>query len=176
MKFRRIEDADILVCLEWYNWYIRNSMATFETKELTLEEFKDRVHHVTASYPWIILEDPEPVGYAYLSQFNERAAYDWTADVSVYLRHDTGHKGYGTALMKQLIRMAEQDGYKHLVSIVTEGNTASEHLHEACGFEKMAFFPDFGYKHHAWVGVTYYVLRLSDQFEDSPAEPEDRDV
>lgn len=78
--------------------------------------------------------------------------------------------------MKQLIRMAEQDGYKHLVSIVTEGNTASEHLHEACGFEKMAFFPDFGYKHHAWVGVTYYVLRLSDQFEDSPAEPEDRDV
>lgn len=157
MKFRRIEDADIPVCLEWYNWYIRNSMATFETKELTLE-------------------DPEPVGYAYLSQFNERAAYDWTADVSVYLRHDAGHKGYGTALMKQLIRMAEQDGYKHLVSIVTEGNTASEHLHEACGFEKMAFFPDFGYKHHAWVGVTYYVLRLSDQFEDSPAEPEDRDV
>ena len=36
MKFRRIEDADIPVCLEWYNWYIRNSMATFETKELTL--------------------------------------------------------------------------------------------------------------------------------------------
>ena len=35
MKFRRIEEKDIPVCLEWYNWYIRNSRATFETKELT---------------------------------------------------------------------------------------------------------------------------------------------
>lgn len=176
MKFRRIEEKDIPVCLEWYNWYIRNSRATFETKELTLKEFADRVHRVTASYPWIILEDPQPVGYAYLSAFNDRAAYDWTADVSIYLRHDAGHQGYGTALMKQLIQMTEQDGYKHLVSIVSEGNTASEHLHEDCGFEKAAFFRNFGYKHHQWIGVTYYVLTLSDQFEEEPSKPEDCDV
>lgn len=176
MKFRRIEEKDIPVCLEWYNWYIRNSRATFETKELTLKEFADRVHRVTASYPWIILEDPQPVGYAYLSAFNDRAAYDWTADVSIYLRHDAGHQGYGTALMKQLIQMAEQDGYKHLVSIVSEGNTASEHLHEDCGFEKAAFLRNFGYKHHQWIGVTYYVLTLSDQFEEEPSKPEDCDV
>ena len=176
MKFRRIEEKDIPVCLEWYNWYIRNSRATFETKELTLKEFADRVHRVTASYPWIILEDPQPVGYAYLSAFNDRAAYDWTADVSIYLRHHAGHQGYGTALMNQLIQMAEQDGYKHLVSIVSEGNTASEHLHEDCGFEKAAFFRNFGYKHHQWIGVTYYVLTLSDQFEEEPSKPEDCDV
>ena len=78
--------------------------------------------------------------------------------------------------MKQLIQMAEQDGYKHLVSIVSEGNTASEHLHEDCGFEKAAFFRNFGYKHHQWIGVTYYVLTLSDQFEEEPSKPEDCDV
>ena len=44
---RSIEEKDIPVILDWYNWYIRNSTATFETEELTLNEFKQRVHKIT---------------------------------------------------------------------------------------------------------------------------------
>ena len=70
---RKIEEKDIPVILNWYNWYIRNSTATFETEELTLDEFKQRVSFITEKYPWIILEeDDKPFGYAYYSDFNSR--------------------------------------------------------------------------------------------------------
>ncbi|MBF1113422.1 MAG: GNAT family N-acetyltransferase, partial [Solobacterium sp.] len=49
---RSIEEKDIPVILDWYNWYIRNSTATFETEELTLIEFKQRVHKIIEKYPW----------------------------------------------------------------------------------------------------------------------------
>lgn len=67
---RKIEEKDIPIILDWYNWYIRNSAATFETEELSLDEFKQRVRIITEKYPWIILEeDAKPVGYAYYSDF-----------------------------------------------------------------------------------------------------------
>jgi len=93
---RSIEEKDIPVILDWYNWYIRNSTATFETEELTLNEFEQRVHKITEKYPWIILEENDkPVGYAYYSDFNSRQAYACTVDLAIYLDPNSCHHGYG---------------------------------------------------------------------------------
>lgn len=46
------------------------------------------------------------------------------------------------------------------VSIVTEGNTASERIHEKFGFEKEGFLKQVGYKHETWLGVSYYVKQI----------------
>ena len=93
---RSIEEKDIPVILDWYNWYIKNSTATFETEELTLNEFKQRVHKITEKYPWIILEENDkPVGYAYYSDFNSRQAYACTVDLAIYLDPNSCHHGYG---------------------------------------------------------------------------------
>ena len=40
---RKIEEKDIPVILDWYNWYISNSIATFETEEISLEGFKQMI-------------------------------------------------------------------------------------------------------------------------------------
>ena len=71
---RSLKEEDIPLILSWYNWYIEHSEATFETEQLSLEEFRDRVHMIMKTYPWIILEeDGKPVGYAYLASFIPRA-------------------------------------------------------------------------------------------------------
>lgn len=168
---RMLREDDEFSFLWWYNWYITHSIATFETKPLTDKEFLDRMHAIRSKYPWIVLEDDKQrLGYAYLNAFNPRDAYQWTADVSIYLAPDKCGYGYGKQLMKALIDLARQDGYYNLVSIVTEGNEASMHLHESFGFEKKGFFPNFGYKAGAWHGVTYYVKKLRDP--DPEKEPE----
>ena len=159
---RSIEEKDIPVILDWYNWYIRNSTATFETEELTLIEFKQRVHKIIEKYPWIILEeDGKPVGYAYYSDFNSRQAYACTVDLAIYL--DPCHHGYGKTLMKEMIDTARKAGYKNIVSLVTAGNIASEKLHERFGFTKKATFEEIGYKHNQWLAVSYYYLQLEDK-------------
>ena len=111
---RKIEEKDIPVILNWYNWYIRNSNATFETEELTLDELKQRVAFITEKYPWIILEeDGKPVGYAYYSDFNSRQAYACTVDLAIYLDPNACHHGYGKILMNEMIVIARKSGYKN---------------------------------------------------------------
>ena len=158
---RTIEEKDIPVILDWYNWYISNSIATFETEEISLEGFKQRVAFITEKYPWVILEENDkPVGYAYYSDFNSRQAYACTVDLAIYLDPNACHHGYGKTLMKEMIDIARKSCYKNIISLVTAGNIASEKLHERFGFMKKATFEDIGYKHNQWLAVSYYYLQL----------------
>ena len=144
---RKIEEKDIPVILDWYNWYISNSIATFETEEISLEGFKQRVAFITEKYP-------------YYSDFNSRQAYACTVDLAIYLDPNACHHGYGKTLMKEMIDIARKSGYKNIISLVTAGNIASEKLHERFGFMKKATFEDIGYKHNQWLAVSYYYLQL----------------
>ena len=161
---RTIEEKDIPVILDWYNWYISNSIATFETEEISLEGFKQRVAFITEKYPWVILEENDkPVGYAYYSDFNSRQAYACTVDLAIYLDPNACHLGYGKILLQEMIAIARKSSYKNIVSLVTAGNIASEKLHERYGFVKKATFDDIGYKHNQWLAVSYYYLQLESE-------------
>lgn len=158
---RPIEENDISSCLEIYNWYIENSVATFEETKLSLSQFQQRVHRICEKYPYIVLEENHKIiGYAYLDAFHERSAYQWTVDLSIYLDHTLKLKGYGSLLMEAILLEADKHGFYHVVSIVTEGNTASEKIHVKFGFEKEGFLKQVGYKHETWLGVSYYVKQI----------------
>lgn len=174
---RMIEPKDEFACWWWYNWYISHSTSTFETEPLQQKEFSDRIHQIRERFPWIVLQEEDViVGYAYLSSFNTRAAYNWTCDLAIYLAPDKLGMGYGTQLMKAIIDLAEKDGYKKMISIVTEGNQASERLHEKFGFEKKGFFEKVGYKAGEWLGVTYYMKDLNPtEIGQTPAQPRNLD-
>ena len=170
---RNLQEKDISTCLDIYNWYIENTVITFEMEPLTLQSFTDRVHTITQRYPWLVLEEEgKIVGYAYLDVFNARSAYDYTCDVSIYLDHTIQGKGYGSKLMQALLDVAKEDGYHNAISIVTEGNQRSEKIHEKFGFEKVGFLPHTGYKFHTWLGVTYYQKTIQ---EGEPSKLKNKD-
>ncbi len=170
---RMVKEEDTFALWWWYNWYITHSVATFETQPVSEKEFRERIRTVREQYPWIVMEiDDELVGYAYLSHFNPRDAYDTTCDLAIYLNPEKRGMGYGKQLMKAIIDLAKEDGYYKMVSIITEGNTASEKLHEACGFVKEGEYRNFGYKNNRWLGVSYYVNTLKDvQGDEKPQKP-----
>ena len=126
-----------------------------------------RAAEITASYPWIVLErDGKLCGYAYLSAFNFRSAYRFTADVAVYLNPEETCKGYGRLLMEALEERAKEKGIKKLVSLVTEGNTASERLHHSLGYRKVGTLERSGYKFGKWISVTFYEKDIGTFLED----------
>lgn len=170
---RMIEEKDIPVILAWYNRYILESEATFETEPLSLAEFAERVHKVTERYPWIVLEEDGVLkGYAYLSSFNQRAAYDWTADLAIYVDPGECAKGYGSQLMEALLQTAAEDGYHNIISIITDSNTASIAIHRKFGFENKGTFPLVGYKFKKWLSVSYWQKTLAQGTDDEePAAP-----
>lgn len=158
---RPLEEKDIPQILDIYNWYIENTVITFEEEPLSLDEFTNRVHNICKKYPFIVLEeDNKVIGYAYLDVFNFRKAYRYTADLSIYLNQEARGKGYGSMLMEEIISISKEKGYVNLMSLITEDNVASEKIHSKYGFEKKAFFPQLGYKFNKWLGVSYYQLEL----------------
>lgn len=166
-------ERDGMSCWWWYNWYITHSTATFETEPVSSHDFNERIRTIRKRYPWIVLEDDEKLlGYAYLNSFNPRAAYNWTADLSIYLSPDQCGKGYGRMLMKEIIDLARKDGYHNIASLITGNNTASMKLHESFGFVKTGTYQNFGYKDNTWLDVSYYVLKLCDPDPDViPEQP-----
>ena len=107
MIIRNIKEEDIRRCVEIYNYYIINSTATFEEQPLTEAQFAERVKRISAGYPYLVAEeDGKVVGYAYLDKYNERSAYRYTADLSVYLDKNCVAKGTGSLLYERVERLS----------------------------------------------------------------------
>ena len=93
MNLRFADEHDAAACLAIYAQYIDTSI-TFETALPSEDEFAGRIRSYGAVYPWLIAEeDGEILAYAYAHRAQERAAYDWNAELSVYVLKKRGGKG-----------------------------------------------------------------------------------
>lgn len=67
--------------------------------------------------------------------------------------------------MNNMLHLAKLDGYKKVVSIVTQENTASQSLQDDCGFQLIAKFDEVGYKFGRWLSVFFYEKILNDEVD-----------
>ena len=90
--------------LALYAPYVRETAVTFEYQVPAPEEFRCRVETTLARYPWLVLErEGKLLGYAYASQYQSRAAYQWGAEGSIYLEQGVRGSGLGTPLYRCLM-------------------------------------------------------------------------
>ena len=100
--------------------------------------------------------DGEIIGYAYAHRIRERAAYDWDAELSVYLKQGTHGRGIGTVLLACLIELLEMQGLRHLYSCVTMPNEKSVRMQKKLGFEDAGVWHKSGWKFGAWHDVAWF--------------------
>ena len=63
---RNVSSRDAKAIVDIYNEYVVNSVATFETEPLRVEEMEGRIAGISASYPYLVYVDhDEVVGYCY---------------------------------------------------------------------------------------------------------------
>ena len=80
------DDAESLVGI--YRFYVEHTAITFEYDVPSVEEFRRRIENTLRKYPYLAAEHcGKIVGYAYAGAFVGRAAYDWCAELSIYLDH-----------------------------------------------------------------------------------------
>ena len=113
--------------------------------------------------------DGKPQAYAYASHFHERAAFQWDAELSVYVAACAQQRGIGRALYTCLIAFLQEQGYSTLYALITVPNDNSERLHAKLGFERAALYPRTGYKFGQWRDMIVMEKRLSPPF--APPEP-----
>ena len=155
---RQVNEKDIAELADIYNYYIENTVVSYEEAVLGKEEMQDRVNAVLeAGYPWLVAdEDGRLVGYCYAYAWNQRVAYRHTAEITVYLLPQATGQGWGTLLYQSLFEALKARGIRSVVGGIGLPNPASIALHEKMGLKKVAHFERVGYKFDQWLDVGYW--------------------
>jgi L-amino acid N-acyltransferase YncA len=153
---RFVTPSDATVIAEIYNYYIANTIITFETEPVAPEEIAARIEKHSQVGPYLVYEDKgEVVGYAYVSRFRERKAYEQTVESTIYIKNGSGGKGIGFNLYSELLFQAALK-YHTITAGISLPNEASVRLHEKCGFRKVAHFSEVGRKFGRWIDVGFW--------------------
>lgn len=110
------------------------------------------------------------LGYAYGSRPFSRAAYQWSAEASIYLCPEACRKGIGKKLYIALEALLQKQGYRKVYAIITSANEPSLAFHRAAGYQYVATLPDCGYKFGKWYGTVWMEKELN-SWDAPPCEP-----
>ena len=172
IKLRQATAADGEVLSEIYKYYVEHTSVTFEYVSPSVEEFSSRIVHRLKKYPYIVAEENgKPVGYAFASQFRERAAYGWDAELSIYVSGEKHRGGVGKRLYNAIIGLLRVQNFANLYTWIISPNPVSVAFHESMGFEKISNIKAAGYKHGEWHDVGLYQLRIADMSAPKPIIP-----
>lgn len=154
LMIRPATEKDVPAITEIYNDAILNSVATFDTELKTVEDRLQWLNNHDTMHPVIVAEsDGKVLGWASLSRWSERAAYDTTAEVSLYVDKDYRNQGIGKRLLEMLTLEGKTVGLHALIARITEGNEKSFYLHELFGFEDVGTLKEIGKKFGNYLDV-----------------------
>jgi phosphinothricin acetyltransferase len=161
MLIRLAVPADAAACLDIYRPFVETTHVSFETEPPSLHEFAGRIESTLALRPWIVaLGDEGIAGYAYASPVKDRAAYQWSVEVALYVAERARRRGLGRSMYEALFRVLRGQGFVNAVGVIALPNPASIALHEALGFEKIAHLKRIGFKLGEWRDVGWWELAL----------------
>lgn len=135
------DDLERIVAI--YNTTIASRSVTADLEPVALE---DRIawfeEHSPEHRPiWLMKEGGTIVAWLSFSKFNSRAAYDSTAEMSIYIDPEYRSKGIGSLFLHKAIEECPRLGIRSIVALVFGHNEASLALLRKFGFEQWGLLP-----------------------------------
>jgi phosphinothricin acetyltransferase len=155
---RAAAEQDAAQIADIYNYYVANTVITFEDQAVSQEEMAGRISEVQRrGLPWLVAESAGTVvGYSHASPWKARSAYRHSVESTVYLRRGFEGRGIGKRLYSALLPLLRERGVHAVIGGAALPNEASVGLHLSLGFERVATFRQVGFKHDRWVDVAYW--------------------
>jgi L-amino acid N-acyltransferase YncA len=140
---------------------VTDSATSFELDAPGPDEMERRIVRTLERFPWLVCErDGQVLGFVRAGRFRERAAYQWSAETSAYVRSDVRRSGVARALCTAILEMLALQGYYNAYAAIALPNLASVALHESMGFTPVGVFRSTGYKLGAWHDVGWWQRTL----------------
>jgi phosphinothricin acetyltransferase len=129
---------------------------SFEVDPPDGAEMARRVTALLATHPWLVcVDDGRVLGYAYASKHRDRAAYQWSVEVSAYVHPSAHRRGIGRGLYTSLFAVLTLLGYRNAFAGITLPNDTSVSFHESAGFVAVGTYRRIGWKLGAWHDVLW---------------------
>ncbi len=158
-SIRRVEQGDLPALLDIYNHYVRTTPITFDIEPRTLaqrQEWLDSFKPSGRYQCFVAVEGGKPIGWACSGKYKEKAAYDTSIEMSVYLDPARHGNGLGRTLYETLIAALEGQDIHRLYGGITQPNRASVALHVAMGFRLVGTQTEVGRKFGKFWDVALY--------------------
>lgn len=180
IRIRNVTPRDAAELLDIYAWYVTDTAVTFEYEVPSLQEFTGRIEHIQKRYPYLALEEETEegrriLGYAYAGAFHARAAYDWCAEMTIYLRHDLRGRGLGSRLYSALEEALRQMGILNLYACIGYPKQEDEYLtqasaryHQRMGYRLNGTFTDSGFKFNRWYDMIWMEKMIGEHRQNQP--------
>ena len=147
MLIRKAEITDVPTITEIYNEAILTTLATFDLEPKSVEERTAWFRSHDERFPILVaVEEGKVVGWASLTRWSDKRAYDVTAETSFYVLSDCRGRGIGRKLKEAIIEEARRLGFHSLLARVTETSLESIHLNEEAGFVHVGTLKEVGEK------------------------------
>jgi phosphinothricin acetyltransferase len=167
LLIRDASEDDAAAVQAIYAHHVLHGTASYDLEPPPAEGIRDKIRWVLGQgWPFLVAEaDGELAGYAYATQFRDRAAYRFTAEDSIYVHPDHMRRGVGKALLDVLIERCSSLGFRQLIAVIGGAEPASIALHSACGFHEAGRLHAVGWKKERWLDSVYMQLELAAQGE-----------
>lgn len=156
-EIRDATEADLPDIREIYNYYVANSVVTFDEDAMSLAEWRSKFAQLSKlGLPVLVAESPSKqiLGYALVAPWKDKRAYRFTVENSIYLRAASTGKGLGRALLGELIDRSRAAGLKEMLAVISDqGADGSLRLHESFGFTEAGRMGRVGFKFDRWLGT-----------------------
>lgn len=135
------EDLERIVDI--YNTTIASRSVTADLEPVTAE---DRMQwfeeHSEDHRPiWVMKDGEAIIAWLSFSRFHSRAAYDATAEISVYIDPAYRSRGIGSLFFRRAIEDCPRLGIRNVIALVFGHNEASLALLRKFGFEQWGLLP-----------------------------------
>jgi len=169
-RIRPATRADAEAVAAIYAPVVANTTISFELVPPSIDDMRARIASTLQTLPWLVsLDDAGRVdGYVYAGRHRERAAYQWSVDVSAYVREDARGRGVGRRLYGVLFEELRRLGYCQAFAGIALPNAASVALHEGVGFAKIGVYRNVGFKFGRWHDVAWWQKELQVPRHPSP--------
>lgn len=157
LTIRKATEQDLTAMVEIYNYYIQNSVVTFDLENMSLQDWAEKYKWINdLGLPFIVAQSSSKqiIGFAYVAPWRQKAAFRRTVEDSIYLRPAAIGKRIGTKLLAELIDQSKAAGVKEIVAVISDkGAEPSIALHERFGFKHQGHLGKVGFKFGRWLGT-----------------------
>ncbi len=157
-----------------YSYYVKKTAVTFEYEVPSVEEFQERIRHISSHYPYLIAEEEgEIIGYSYADRLRPRAAFGWDVEMTIYLKQDIRRNGLGRHMYTLMEDILREQGVVNAVSLITKptdeySDFNSVQFHEKMGYKHAGELKDCGYKFNKWYALLYMDKQIGIPQEEMP--------
>lgn len=162
VELRDVREGDAEAIAAIYAHHVLHGTASYDTEPPSVGDTRGKIRRITAAgWPFLVADaEGQLVGYAYATQFRDRAAYAWTCENSIYVDPAFLGRGIGKALLVELLRRSEQCGFRQMIAVIGGAEEASVRLHASCGFHEAGRLHAAGWKHGRWLDNVYMQIAL----------------